>query len=135
MPWLRWSRRWLAAGLAAVLLCAQLIAAAHACVEAVPVDEGEPASPRCTVHAEAGAPDDPAQSLLCKAHCSNDARSQADAPAQAAPVVPMLLAVIDWAAAVAAAGPQAAARAHAWPEGDSPPGRPPLYLSFLVLRN
>lgn len=139
----------LAGWLAAVLLFAQLATAAYACPQLTRVaPEQVAAAMAAGADADAAAmaamPDcsgnmpaamDPEQPQLCKAHC--EAGNSSVNSQSAAPDVPQLAATdAAWVGVVdpaAAAGRAAGLRA---PVADAPPaGRPPLYLSFLVLRN
>jgi hypothetical protein len=126
-------RQFLAALLAAVLLCAQLAVAAHACMGPVPASAalaGE-RMPDCDGQHHGGP--DPVTPPLCKAHCDpgdpSPASGAAAVLADAAPV-PVLLWLL--ATPPAPAGIEMPAFA---PVNGPPRGAPPLYLSLLVLRN
>jgi hypothetical protein len=129
--WIR-RHRWLAAGLALLLACGQIAAAAYACADA----GGEPVAvvhgPDCAGHAKAAM--DPALPLLCKAHCESGQQTVNTTAASAGVPVPVLIdelwmRVIDQEATeqVAAAMPEAQLVGP-------PAGTPPLYLSLLALR-
>lgn len=154
----RWaaSRRWMCAGLAQVLLFAQLATAAHAC----PVVAGAPAhwpaggvvaSVHAGCHGDAvtgpseGVAGDAAagevvvaqadRGALCQAHCQGQAQSGAsELPAQVAAFMPLLVAVLDWRPA-AHAEPVPLGRGAPAQSGAPPPGSPPIYLALQVLRN
>jgi hypothetical protein len=126
-------RQFLAALLAAVLLCAQLAVAAHACMGPVPASAalaGE-RMPDCDGQHHGGP--EPVTPPLCKAHCDPGdplpASGAAAVLADAAPV-PVLLWLL--ATPPAPAGIEMPAFA---PVNGPPRGAPPLYLSLLVLRN
>jgi hypothetical protein len=132
-------RRWLCAALAGVLLFGQLAAAAYAC----PAGESRAMQPSQTLRAEpvhdctGQAPDamDPAQPLLCKAHCQPDGQSVNSVPAAAGVLPPALVdAVLVRVLDVADAEALAAAMPPALAAGP-PAGSPPIYLSLRVLRN
>jgi hypothetical protein len=129
-------RRWIASLLAAVLVCLQLATAAYAC--ATP---GKPSQP---VAAMSDMPDCPGMTALddqspplCKAHCERDKQSVNTTPSL--DLTPTL--GVDWLLSRllvsrpgAASGAQvlpAVRAAHTGP----PPGAPPVYLAFLVLRH
>ena len=80
---------------------------------------------------------DPAQPLLCQAHCQQGTQTVQPAPTQDAPASLVLLAVLDWssAALLPSQPAPAAAQVPALHSGAPPPGSPPLYLALLVLRN
>jgi hypothetical protein len=130
-------RGWLSAWLAAVLLFTQLATAAYACPQLAPA-AGE------AVVEMAAMPDcdgsmplrmDPEQPQLCKAHCEAGKSSVNSQPA--APDAPPALAVGAALVGIVDAA-DAAQLAASMPVSvaDGPPaGAPPLYLSFLVLRN
>jgi hypothetical protein len=139
----RHHRRWsscLSGWLVAVLLFTQLATAAYACPQLTPAS---PASPEA-VAAMAAMPDcdgsmpsrmDPDQPQLCKAHCDagkTSVNSQVVAP-DAPPAMAVgaaLVGIVDGADAAQLAASMPASVA------DGPPlGSPPLFLSFLVLRN
>jgi hypothetical protein len=129
-------RRAIASLLAAVLVCLQLATAAYACAS-----PGQPGQP---VVAMSDMPDCPGMTALddvspplCKAHCDRDKQT-----VNTAPGVDLASALtLDWllsrlvvslpAAATEADAPAAVMAAHTGP----PPGAPPLYLAFLVLRH
>jgi hypothetical protein len=141
---LRRHRGWLCGGLVAVLLFAQLATAAYACPQlasssaessavAVAEEAAAAAMPDCAGHGVAAM--DPDQPQLCKAHCEAGRSSVNSQPA--VPDAPPVLATdAAWVGVVdpAAAAERAASMPGAWADGP-PAGSPPLYLSFLVLRN
>lgn len=122
--------------LIAVLLFTQLATAAYACPQLAPAPADAVAAmavmPGCD-----GMPAsmDPEQPQLCKAHCEagkTSVNSQVAAP-DAPPAMAVgaaLVGIVDLADAAQLAASMPASLA------DGPPvGSPPLYLSFLVLRN
>jgi hypothetical protein len=129
-------RRWIASLLAAVLVCLQVATAAYACAT--------PGKPAPAVMAMPDMPDCPGMTVLdeqspqlCKAHCDRDKQSVNTAP----PVDLTPALAVDWllsrfvvsqleGPAQALALPAVMA-AHTGP----PPGTPPAYLAYLVLRN
>lgn len=129
-------RRWIASLLAVVLLCLQLATAAYACAT--------PGKPPSAVMVMPDMPDCPGMTALdeqspqlCKAHCDRDKQSVNTAP----PVDLAPALAVDWllsrlvvaqleAPALAVTLPAVMA-AHTGP----PPGAPPAYLAYLVLRN
>lgn len=138
----RRATRWLSGWLAVALLFMQLAVSAYAC----PMAQGTARVMGTNEVATNVMPDcagnsplamDPAQPLLCQAHCQHGAQAAQPTPALDAPASPLLLAVLDWSAACALPGllPQPALRASALSAGAPPPGSPPLYLALLVLRN
>ncbi len=126
---LRRHRGWLSGWLIALVLFTQLATAAYACPQLSPAA----AMPDC----EGSMPTrmDPDQPQLCKAHCETgktSVNSQVAAP-DAPPAMAVgaaLVGIVDVAEAAQLAATMPASVA------DGPPvGSPPLYLSFLVLRN
>jgi hypothetical protein len=120
--------------LAAVLLYAQLAAAAYACpgAQVPPAAAVAESMVDCDSHPHGQM--DPDQPQLCKAHCDPGEQSPQSGAAGlltagAAPL-PVLLWVLP--PADAPAGLEVAAYA---PANGPPRGAPPLYLSLLVLRN
>lgn len=135
----RAARRWLSGTLIAALLLMQFAAAAHACDGALrgaaPMAAASDAG--CPGHAAGQRADAPADDLaLCKAHCERGAQSAGAAAAalDAGASGAVLVAVLDWAADRPLLAPAANA-APCLSAGAPPPGRPPIYLSLLVLRN
>lgn len=140
MRGLRRHRGWLSGWLVAVLLFTQLATAAYACPQLAPAAADAMAEmadmaamPDCSGNMPTRM--DPDQPQLCKAHCEagktsvNSQAAALDAPPAMA-VGAALVGIVDVAdaAQLAASMPASAA--------DGPPaGAPPLYLSFLVLRN
>jgi len=120
-----------------MLLFAQLATSAYACprlaVEPAAAIAEMAAMPGCT--GEMPSRMDPDQPQLCKAHCEggstsvNSSPTVFDAPLAAA-VGAVLVGVVDVADAASLA-----ARIPASVAVGPPAGAPPLYLSFLVLRN
>lgn len=134
---LRRPRAWLSGWLIAVLLFTQLATAAYACPQLAPapadVAAAMEAMPDCDGSTAVAM--DPDQPQLCKAHCEagkTSVNSQAAAP-DAPPAMAVgaaLVGIVDVADAAQLAASMPASVA------DGPPvGSPPLYLSFLVLRN
>lgn len=132
----RTPRRLLAAFAAAVLLYAQLAAAAYSCpgIAVPPAAAVAEAMVDCDSHPNGQM--DPDQPQLCKAHCDPGEQSPNSGSgagglltAGAAPL-PVLLWVLPQA------DPPAGIEAPAYAPANGPPrGAPPLYLSLLVLRN
>ena len=134
---LRRHRGWLSGWLIALVLLTQLVTAAYACPQLSP-------GPADGITAMSAMPDcdgsmptrmDPDQPQLCKAHCEtgktsvNSQVAATDAPPAMA-VGAALVGIVDVAEAAQLAATMPASVA------DGPPvGSPPLYLSFLVLRN
>jgi hypothetical protein len=134
---LRGHRGWLSGWLIAVMLFTQLATAAYAC----PQLALEPGNAAATMAAMPGcdgsmpASMDPDQPQLCKAHCEagkTSVNSQVAAP-DAPPAMAVGAALVG-SVDVAEAAQLAATMPASVAEGP-PPGSPPLYLSFLVLRN
>jgi hypothetical protein len=71
----------------AVLVLAQAVVAAHACILAAPADEAVEACHQ-------GAPEQPAPDTLCKAHCEAGTQTVDQAKPLAAPDLGALLAVL-----------------------------------------
>jgi len=89
--------------------------------------------PGCAGHAPGAM--DPAQPLLCKAHCEAGQQS-VNSGSGAASVPPPALVGALWVRVLDVA--EAEQLASAMPEAQSvgpPAGSPPIYLSLLVLRN
>lgn len=141
---LRRHRGWLSGWLVAMLLFAQLATAAYACPQLQPVpaehaaatvadDGGMAAMPECSGDMPAAM--DPEQPQLCKAHCEAGRSSVNSQPA--APDAPQPMATdAAWVGVVDPAAVAEHAAGIPGPVADGPPaGAPPLYLSFLVLRN
>ena len=127
-------RRLFAALLAAVLLYAQLAAAAYSCPGLEVPAEAVVAETLVDCGTHPHVQMDPDQPLLCKAHCdpgeqSPNSSASGFLTAGAAPL-PVLLWVLPQADAPA--GLEVPAYA---PASGPPRGAPPLYLSLLVLRN
>lgn len=135
--WVR-RHRWIVHGLVAALVASQMAASAYACPDLRPVPPVAQAShhaPDCASHVRQGL--DPAQPLLCKAHCEAGQQSVNSAAGPAGVPPPVLLVDARWARVldVAEATVEAASsRPELQPVGP-PDGTPPLYLSLLVLRN
>lgn len=134
-------RGWLCGLLGAVLLFAQLASAAYACPQWAPdrpasgAEMAAAMAPDCSEHAAAGM--DPDQPQLCKAHCESgqtSANSQSVVPDVQAPALgAALIRVVE---PIDATVPAAARDALAPGPPNGPPiGWPPVYLSFLVLRD
>lgn len=133
---LRRHRGWLSGWLVAVLLVTQLVTAAYACPQLAPAGDSAAAMasmPDCDGSMPAAM--DPDQPQLCLSHCESAAASVNSQPAPQdlaaiAATGPALLVRVDLAdpARLAACRPR--------PVAEGPPtGSPPLYLSFLALRN
>lgn len=121
--------RWLSIVQIVALLFVQIAVAAHAC-PAVAADAA-PAMADCSAHALAAG--DLAQPQLCKAHCVIDDQAVVPVTDAVAPAAPMLLAVLDWRAALALTPTTAGHRIHGRP-GAPRPSTPPLYLRLRILR-
>jgi len=130
--------RWLSTWLTAMLLFAQVAAAAYACPTTAAVSAALEAPmamaemPGCSGNLHGAA--DPDLPQLCQAHCQPGAQTIHPTPASDAPTTAVLLAVLDWTP-TARLPAQAAGLVDEISPGTSPPGSPPLYLSLLVLRN
>lgn len=127
-PW----RRMLAGLMAGVVLAAQALAASYACPQ-VGADLAATAVRPC--HESPGQAMDPAQPLLCKAHCAGE---QSTRDGGVSVPSPLPTACIDalWVRALDVAATSAAAGMLPAPQSAGPPrGAPPLYLSLLALRN
>lgn len=130
-------RRWLSGWLLAVLLFTQLATAAYACPQLAPAKGDAVAEMAAMPDCDGSMPSrmDPEQPQLCKAHCEagttsvNSQTAAPDAPPAMA-VGAALLGSIDVADAAQLAARMPASVAHGPPRGS-----PPLFLSFLVLRN
>lgn len=131
MIWTVRHRRVGAALLAGLVLFAQVLTAAYAC----PRQTGpEPILAQtiadCSGHAQTAM--DPAQPLLCKAHCDQGQQSPNPGAALASAVAAMPVLLWSLPELVAPVGVPAPAFAPV----NGPPRRAlPLYLSLLVLRN
>ena len=129
--WVR-RHRWVCLWLAALMFGGQVAASAYAC-PAPGADTPVVHGPDCA--GQAGGAMDPAQPLLCKAHCEAGQQSVNSSAGAASVPAPALIATL-WVRApdVAEAGQIASALPE--PQSVGPPdGTPPLYLSLLVLRN
>jgi hypothetical protein len=143
MHFKRTSRRWLTAWLTTALLFMQYAVAAYAC----PVSNAALHGSAQQVVAMAnmagcagmtGHELDPAQPQLCKAHCDQGSSSFNTGGAAASPDLPapLLVGLIDWHTPAAVQVCSSMRPAAGQPRTAGPPlGWPPLYLSFLVLRN
>ena len=134
---LRRYRGWLSGWLIALVLFTQLATAAYACPQLSPAPDDAVAAMAAMPDCEGSMPTsmDPDQPQLCKAHCEtgktsvNSQVAALDAPPAMA-VGAALVGIVDVADAAQLAATMPASVA------DGPPiGSPPLYLSFLVLRN
>lgn len=134
---LRRHRGWLSGWLIALVLFTQLATAAYACPQLSPAPDDVAAAMAAMPDCEGSMPTrmDPDQPQLCKAHCETgktSVNSQVGAP-DAPPAMAVgaaLVSIVDVAEAAQLAATMPASVA------DGPPvGSPPLYLSFLVLRN
>lgn len=134
---LRRHRGWLSGWLIALVLFTQLATAAYACPQLSPAPDDAAVAMATMPDCEGSTPTsmDPDQPQLCKAHCEtgktsvNSQVAALDAPPAMA-VGAALVGVVDVAdvAQLAATMPESVANGP-------PVGSPPLYLSFLVLRN
>lgn len=145
------STRWLTGWLGVALVFMQLAVSAYACPMVRGTAQGTVSVMTQNVSGANLMPDcagnlplamDPAQPLLCLAHCQQGAQAAQPAPTLDAPASPVLLAVLDWSPLALRPGTlQApalntpASRSGASPPGAPPPGSPPIYLALLVLRN
>ena len=147
------SHRWLSGGLVVAWLLMQMALAAYACPRDAagpravnppalngPVADGPVTNGPVTLTGMADCAGtgpgamDPAQPLLCKAHCEQDAQAlQPSAAAEPVPA-PVLWLLLDWAPAMRLAA-RPAGTAPQRPAGAAPPGTPALYLTLQVLRN
>lgn len=126
-------RGWVSTWLIAAMLFMQLAVAAHACPQFAPVEQAAMADmPDCPHHRAAVAERD--GTTLCKAHCEAGLQSvNSQAGALDAPPVLALPAAL-----VGTVDATAVGHAERMPGGlaaGPPAGAPPLYLTFLVLRN
>jgi hypothetical protein len=130
--WVR-RHRWVCLWLAALMFGGQVAASAYAC-PTMGTEQVAAAMADCAMTGNAGTTD-PAQPLLCKAHCEAGQQSVNSGAGAASVPAPALIAAL-WVRALDVA--EAAQIASALPEPQSvgpPAGSPPLYLSLLVLRN
>ena len=134
---LRRHRGWLSGWLITLVLFTQLATAAYACPQLSPAPDDAAAAMVAMPDCDGSMPTsmDPDQPQLCKAHCETgktSVNSQVAAP-DAPPAMAVgaaLVGIVDVADAAQLAATMPASVA------DGPPvGSPPLYLSFLVLRN
>lgn len=129
--WVR-RHRWVCLWLAALMFGGQIAASAYAC-PAPGADTPVVHGPDCA--GQAGGAMDPAQPLLCKAHCEAGQQSVNSGAGAASVPAPALIAAL-WVRALGVA--EAGQTDSALPESRSvgpPAGATPLYLSLLVLRN
>lgn len=129
--WVR-AHRWVCLWLAALMFGGQVAASAYAC-PTLSADPPAANMPDCAGHAPGAM--DPAQPLLCKAHCEAGQQSvNSSAGAVSVPAMAMIATL--WVRALDAAGAGQIAPALPEPQSVGPPaGSPPLYLALLVLRN
>ncbi len=125
-------RRWLAGMLAVVMVCLQLATSAYACITpSQPMAMAMAVMPDCASMSEM----DQQQPQLCKAHCDRDKQSVNTTPAAdlvGAPAIDWLAShQALWVPVAEADGLAAVIAAHTGP----PRGAPPVYLTYLVLRN
>lgn len=126
-------RGWVTTWLIAALLFMQLAVAAHACMQPAPAT-AQAAVPDCPHHRAAAPEPEREHSPLCKAHCESGLQSvNTQAGALDAPSVLAVPAALVGDVAVAPAA-NTVARPEALAAGP-PPGAPPIYLTYLVLRN
>lgn len=142
-----WLKSWLTGWLGVALVFMQLAVSAYAC----PMAQGTASDNASNMAGANAMPDcagnsllamDPAQPLLCLAHCQQGAQAAQPTATLDAPASPVLLAVLDWSPLAllpgtlqATAGNTPTARWGASPPGAPSPGSPPIYLALLVLRN
>jgi hypothetical protein len=123
-------RAWCLWLVATAFLCMQLTTAAYAC----PALQGMPeavAMPGC--EGMAGGTMDTEQPTLCKLHCDKDKQSStADTPSAALPMPALLMHGLGWRLPDDQRGTP-----NARPALDTGPprGTPPIFITFLVLRN
>lgn len=134
---LRRHRGWLSGWLIVLVLFTQLATTAYACPQLSSAPDDAAAAMAAMPDCDGSMPTsmDPDQPQLCKAHCETgktSVNSQVTAP-DAPPAMAVgaaLVGIVDVADAAQLAATMPASVA------DGPPvGSPPLYLSFLVLRN
>jgi hypothetical protein len=117
---------------AAAFLCMQLTTTAYAC----PALQGAPevmamAMPGCEMMA--GNTMDTEQPTLCKAHCEKDKQSgAADIPSATLPIPALLMHGLGWCLAEDERGVSLSRPTLAT---GPPRGTPPLFITYLVLRN
>lgn len=129
-------RRSLASWLAAFVLLVQLVTAAYACPQAKAPTEPMPAD-AVLMHdcdGDMHATMDPDQPQLCKAHCEQGTASVTPQPSPEPGAALAALPVLLWVVPTLAVPPSVVARSRP-PTDGAPRGSPPLYLSFLSLRN
>jgi hypothetical protein len=123
-------RAWCLWLVAMAFLCMQLTTAAYAC----PALQGTPdaaAMPGC--EGMAGSPMDTDQPTLCKAHCDKDKQSAAaDIPSPALPMPALLMHGLGWRLVDDERGVTLGRPAL---DTGPPRGTPPLFITYLVLRN
>jgi len=130
-------RRWLSVALATTILFTQVALSAYACPTAEPVLHHDLASvpmagmPDC--HGAEGA-EKPVPPQLCKAHCANDAQSEARTISPDLQPNPASMALLQRVILPPAELLLPVPMARVTPSAD-PPDPLPLYLSLLVLRN
>ena len=126
--------RRLAVWLLLPLLFAQWATASYACPRATTASPvaAMPDMPGCH-GAMPGAAMDPAQPLLCKAHCSQGSQTVNDVPAEQPAPQLLLWAVLDWNVLALKSVPGVTADDVS--ASPSPASSPPLYLQLHVLRN
>ena len=113
--------------MATAFLCVQLATAAYACPA---LKTSQVSMPGC--ESMAGAMMDDALPTLCKLHCDKDKQSLAGDAPSAAPMLAMLSYGLGWRTAEHAAP---AWPASLRPDAGPPRGAPPLFITYLVLRN
>ena len=123
-------RAWCLWLVATAFLCMQLTTTAYAC----PALQGAPetaAMPGC--ESMAGSTMDIEQPTLCKVHCEKDKQSgTADTPSLSLPMPALLAHGLGWRVAEEE---RPAAIARPALTAGPPRGTPPLFITFLVLRN
>ncbi len=121
--------RWVSMAQIVALLFMQFAIAAYRC-PAVAADAAV-AVADCVAHSKS--PADPTLSQLCKVHCLSDDQAVGATQTVGASAAPLLLAVLDWQAALLAV-PAPVDPDFDRLSGAPPPGTPPRYLSLRILR-
>ncbi len=131
MPWRRSSRRTIAWLCAIAFAWLQLATSAYACPAlSGAAGPSSAAMPNCESMSVATI--DAEQPNLCKAHCDNDKQRVTGDHGVDVPAVAALDNASIWRAA--RRGVQDA-RSGATPDTGPPPGAPPIFIAFVVLRN
>jgi hypothetical protein len=123
-------RTWCLWLVATAFLCMQLTTTAYAC-PAQQVAPEAAAMPGCEMMA--GATMDADQPTLCKAHCEKDKQSgTADIPSATLPMPALLMHGLGWRLAE---GERGVSLSRPTLDTGPPRGTPPLFITYLVLRN